>query len=83
MPTLYVENVPLELYEAIRARAQTNRSSISAEVLAILSENVPVPAELARRKRLLQKAIRLTSARPARSGPFPSTEEMQREDRSR
>ena len=32
MATLYVENVPDELYEAIRARAKQKRKSIAAEV---------------------------------------------------
>ncbi|HZT30356.1 MAG TPA: hypothetical protein VFA33_10760 [Bryobacteraceae bacterium] len=83
MPTLYVENVPEELYEAIRARAQAKRTSISAEVLALLAENVPTPGEVARRKALVEQARRLRSRRPAAPGPFPSTEEMLREDRSR
>ena len=39
MPTLYVENVPEELYEAIRTRAQENRTSITSEVLALLAAN--------------------------------------------
>jgi hypothetical protein len=46
MPTLYVENVPKDLYEAIRARARHNRTSISTEVLALLAENVPTPKEV-------------------------------------
>ena len=40
MPTLYVENVPAELYEAIRARARKNRSSIAAEVLEKLDNDI-------------------------------------------
>jgi plasmid stability protein len=83
MPTLYVENVPEELYEAIRARAQRNRTSIAAEVLALLAENVPTPDELARRKEFLKRARKLQSKRPVAAGPFPSSEEMQREDRAR
>jgi plasmid stability protein len=83
MPTLYVENVPEELYEAIRARAQGNRTSISAEVLALLAENVATPREVARRKALLEHARRLRSKRSRTAGPFPSSEEMLREDRAR
>jgi plasmid stability protein len=83
MPTLYVENVPEELYEALRARAQRNRTSISAEVLALLAEGVPTPAEVARRQALLERARKLRSRRSAASGPFPSSEQMLREDRSR
>ncbi len=51
MPTLYVENVPDDVYEALRERARGNRNSISAEVLSLLKQNVPTENELARRKR--------------------------------
>jgi plasmid stability protein len=83
MPTLYVENVPTELYEALRARALERRSSISAEVLALIAENMPTPSEIARRRELLDRARRLRSKRSGGRGPFPATEEMQREDRRR
>ena len=55
MPTLYVENVPKDLYEALRARARKNRSSIAAEVIAMLKDTVPTAAELKRRRRLLEE----------------------------
>jgi len=83
MPTLYVENVPEELYEALRARAQANRKSITAEVLDLLAANVATPAELARRKAFLKRAAKIRSRRPPSRGPFPSSEELQREDRAR
>ncbi len=83
MPTLYVENVPEDLYEAIRARARTRRTSIAAEVLAILAENAPTPQELARRKSLIESARKLRWRRSPSPGPFPSAEQMRREDRAR
>jgi plasmid stability protein len=83
MPTLYVENVPEELYEALRARAQGNRKSIAAEVLSLLEENVPTPSELARRKKLIRRVDAIRSIAPEATGPFRSTEEMQREGRGR
>jgi plasmid stability protein len=83
MPTLYVENVPDELYEALRERARENRKSIAAHVLALLEENVPTAKELARRKELLQRVRKLRGKRSGSSGPFPTSEEMQREDRLR
>jgi plasmid stability protein len=83
MATLYVENVPDNLYAALRDRARRNRKSITAEVLSLLEENVPTAAELKRRKQFLARVRRLRS-RPLRSSePFPSTEQMQREDRAR
>jgi plasmid stability protein len=83
MPTLYVENVPEDVYEALRARAQGNGKSISAEVLTLLAENVPTPAELARRQKIVDRMCKIRSQRPVSGGPFPSAEEMLREDRSR
>jgi len=83
MPTLYVERVPDELYEALRERARLHRKSIAAEVLALLEENVPTADELARRKELLQRVRRMRARRPPSSGSFPTSEEMQREDRRR
>ena len=83
MPTLYVENVPEDMYEALRVRAQGNGKSISAEVLALLAENVPTPSELARRREVVARMSKIRSRRAGRGGPFPSTEQMQREDRAR
>ena len=83
MPTLYVENVPEDLYEALRARAQGNRKSIAAEVLDLLAANVATPTELARRKAFMKRAVRIRSRRLGSRGPFPSSEEIQREDRAR
>ncbi|HXA52543.1 MAG TPA: hypothetical protein VNV86_19640 [Candidatus Acidoferrum sp.] len=81
MPTLYVENVPEDLYTALRKRARENRTSISAEVLGLLRSNVPTSRELARRQRVLKRALRTTSL-PSEVA-MPSTEELQREDRQR
>jgi plasmid stability protein len=83
MPTLYVENVPEDVYAALRARAQGNGKSISAEVLALLAENVPTPTELARRCEVVARMRKIRSRQSGKGGPFPSTEQMQREDRSR
>ena len=83
MPTLYVENVPEDVYEALRARAQGNGKSISAEVLALLAEHVPTPAELARRREVVTRMNKIRSRQSGQGGPFLSTEQMLREDRSR
>ena len=83
MPTLYVENVPPDLYEALRMRAHERRKSISAEVMGLLEENVPTAKELASRRELLKQARRIRARRPRAQGPFPSSEAMQREDRAR
>ena len=83
MATLYVENVPADLYEALRKRARANRRSIAAEVITLLEEQVPTAAELQRRRNLGKRLERLRSAAPAGAGPFPASEEMVREDRER
>ncbi len=40
MATLHVRNVPTELYEALRNRADVNGRSINAEVIEILGRGV-------------------------------------------
>jgi plasmid stability protein len=83
MATLYVENVPDELYEALRSQAKARRRSIAAEVLALLEENVPTADELRARQRLFRQVMRMRRKQPKSKGPFPSAEEMIREDRER
>ena len=83
MPTLYVENVPADLYEALRERARQNRKSVAAEVVSLLEQNIPTAAELKSREKFFQRIKRLQNRRQRTSTPFPSTEQMQREDRAR
>jgi plasmid stability protein len=83
MPTLYVENVPEDLYEALRERARRQRKSIAAEVLSLLAENVVTEAERKARQRFLKQVQRLRSQRPRSTAAFPTSEDMQREDRAR
>jgi len=83
MATLYVENVPDDLYEALRERARGKRSSIAAEVISLIRENVPTGDELKRRLKFLRQMQKLSSQKPLSEGSFPSAEEMIREDRER
>lgn len=83
MATLYVENVPDDLYEALRGRARQHRRSIAGEVLSLLEENIPTARELKSRREFLSQVQRLRTRRPRSAGAFPSSEEMQREDRAR
>ena len=83
MPTLYVENIPRNLYEALRERARRRHRSIAAEVLALLEENVPTEKELQERQEFLRRLKRIRSKKSRSSDPFPSTEGMQRQDRAR
>ncbi len=83
MPTLYVENVPKDLYEALRGRARKRRRSMAAEVVALLEESIPTEKELHARRELLQRLERMRSKKPLAGERFPATEEMQRQDRAR
>ncbi len=83
MATLYVQNVPDDLYEALRRQAQEKRKSIAAEVVSLLELNVPTREELKLRRDFLRQAQRLRSRKGSAKGPFPSSEAMQGEDRSR
>ena len=83
MPTLYVESVPKDVYDALRARAKSHRRSIAAEVLSLLEQNIPTEKELKARQALLRQMERMRAKKPLTRGPFPSTEELQREDRLR
>jgi antitoxin FitA len=83
MATLYVENVPDDIYKALRKRARANRTSMAAEVISLLQQFVPTEAELKRRRKVFDELAKLRARPPLTSGPFPSAEEMIREDRDR
>lgn len=83
MATLYVENVPDDVYKALKKRAKANRKSVAAEVISLLRENIPTEAELKRRREFYDRLAELRAKPPLTPGPFPSAEEMIREDRER
>jgi plasmid stability protein len=83
MATLYVENVPDDLYKALRRRAKGNRTSMAAEVIVLLKQHIPTEEELRRRQKFFKELERLRSIPSPRPGAFPSTEEMLREERER
>jgi plasmid stability protein len=83
MATLYVQNFPRDLYEALRKRAKSRNRSIAAEVISLIAQNVPTDKELRKRRTLYRRLARLRALPSPQPGPFPSTVEMIREDRSR
>jgi plasmid stability protein len=83
MATLYVEGVPDDVYRALKKRAKANRTSIAAEVIGMLKRTVPTDAELKRRREIFDRLAALRAQPPLSPGPFPSVEEMIREDRDR
>ena len=62
---------------------EDNDESISREVSALVEETVPTPGELARRREIVNRMREIRSRQPESGGPFPSAEQMQREDRDR
>lgn len=80
MPTLYVENVPRDLYEAIRKRAKSGRRSIAAEILDLLDRSFPTTKELKRRREFVRSLRKLDASIPPLSDG-PSSTEMIREGR--
>ncbi|MGH9414574.1 MAG: FitA-like ribbon-helix-helix domain-containing protein [Terriglobales bacterium] len=76
MPTLYVENVPADVYDALRERARERRTSIAAETIALLREHVPTSAELIRRRKLYEELMRLRESAPRPVGPPVSTVDL-------
>jgi plasmid stability protein len=83
MATLYVENIPDELYEGLREQARRNRKSIAAVIVALLEENVVTAAERKARQQFNRRLQQLRSRRPPSPSTFHPTEELQREDRTR
>lgn len=83
MATLYVENVPEELYEALRARARLHRKSIAAEVLSLLAENIPTTEELKRRRQFLKQLARFRAQGGGSKQAFSTAEDTLRGDRER
>ena len=83
MATLYVENVPEAVYQALREQARKKRKSIAAEVIELLEHNVITADEKRERRAFARKMREFASREPLSEGPFPSAEEMIREDRER
>ena len=68
---------------SVRNRARQHRRSIAPEVVFLAEENIPTAQEPEARKEFFRQVKHFQSRRPLSTGPFPSSEEMQREDRIR
>lgn len=81
MATLYVRDVPSELYERLRREAAAARRSLSAETIELLRRSLSTRSGLSL-EQFLEGAdrIRAEHALPAGS---PSAAELIREDRDR
>lgn len=83
MATLYVENVPEELYSGLRKQARRNHKSIAAEVISLLERDIPTASELKRRQQFYDRMAELRSRKFDGSRDHPTSEQMIREDRQR
>lgn len=67
MPTLYIRNVPVEVYEALKARAKREGRSVNAEALKILedvAEQEPDPRVLVAELWELSKGLKRSPGDP-------------------
>ena len=81
MPILHVRNIPEELYAELKARAQKEGRSLSAQVIILLKQALEQPA------RSQSEVLAAIDARRHRFDPrkvgAPSSTELLRQDRSR
>ena len=82
MATLYVENIPNDLYQALREQAKRNRISIAAEVTSLLKENVVTAKQCKARQLWVKKLGKLPGSLSGRGIDIPA-EQLIREDRNR
>jgi plasmid stability protein len=83
MPTLYVENIPDDLYRALRKRAREGHKSIAAEVISLLEQNIATAKELQRRREFYERMGQLRARVLQTSSLFPNAEDTIHEDRNR
>jgi len=81
MPILHVRNIPEEMYAALKARAQNERRTLSAQVIVMLEQALQQPT------RSQSEVLAALDARRHRFSPrkagAPSSTELLRQDRSR
>jgi antitoxin FitA len=81
MATLYVRDVPSELYERLRQEAKTSRRSLSAETIELLRRSLSTGSGISL-EQLLQGADRIRAEHAIPAGS-PAAAELIREDRDR
>jgi antitoxin FitA len=81
MPTLYVRNVPSELYERLRREAAAARRSLGAETIELLRRSL-APTRRVSLEQLLQDADRIR-AQHSLAPRSPTAAELIRDDRER
>lgn len=82
MATLYVRNVPDDLYEQLRREAAASRRSLGAEAVERLRLALAPGLPTVSLDEFLEHATRIRKERPLPAGS-PSAAELIREDRDR
>lgn len=82
MATLHMQNVPEELFESLRARARSNRRSVSAETVSLLEQLLPTAGVVRRRRAFYQRIQKLRSRTTVGTPGLPA-EGLLRQDRQR
>jgi plasmid stability protein len=82
MATLYVRDVPAELYEQLRREAASARRSLSAETIELLRRSLAPNLSGVSLEQFLENADRIRGHRSLPAGS-PSAAELIREDRER
>jgi len=88
MPTLYVRNIPDDLYERLQELASSQHRSISAQVLTILEQALPTKPQQAKSEttksitEILAESRRRRRVNPTDFG-LPDSTTLIREDRDR
>lgn len=80
MPILHVRNVPEGLYETIRRQADTQKRSISQQVIYLLER--AILEDRTEQDRLLKSIQQRRSFNPEKAGA-PDSTQLLREDRQR
>lgn len=83
MPTLHVRNVPNSLYKSLRAMAETERRSLSAQVITLLERALSQGAIRPESMSVILKRIRNRRQAIRLPKNWPGTLKLLREDRRR
>ncbi|NJL61761.1 MAG: hypothetical protein HC903_07950 [Methylacidiphilales bacterium] len=88
MATLYVRNIPDDLYEKLQDLAKRENRSVNAQVITLLQDILPLETEIKKgEKNKTVKDILIESRNRRRLNPsdfgLPDSTELIREDRNR
>ena len=82
MPTLYIRNVPPEVYEALKSRAERQGRSVNAEALKILEEVAERETGKAAVERFLELAKEIRKKMPSGGPSAAEIVRQMRDERS-